>query len=499
MAVTHRAGTARPASAGPLGVVAAGSMAVPDVLTRLGSDRTGLAAAEAARRLRVLGPNAVRSHRARALPVLGRQLRSPLLILLAVTAGASFFVGERSDAVIIGVILLPSVGLGFVNEYRAEKAAEALHSSIRHRCVVLRSGHPRSADVTQLVPGDVIELQLGEIVPADLRLLAIAGLECDESVLTGESVPAEKSAEAVPAGTPLAELSCCALMGTVVRSRYRPGRRGRHGGRDRIRPDRPRPLRPPAGDRVPSRAAQVLHAARRKSPASLTALHLRHQRGLAPTSHRRTAVLARHRRRHHPAAAPRRRVHQPRRRLTAAGPTQGAGQAAGVHRGSRRHRRAVHRQDRHPHRGPPHASCGSSGADGRHRRRATATGAAVQRGVRAATSSPVGGNPLDVALWELTSRAGPEARRWPATQRLGHAAVRPRAPAGARCWSTTTPASRTIITKGAPEGLLDRCVEVPPAARARPRAPSSRPATAWSPSPPAPAPGAVGHHRGRRA
>jgi len=188
------------------------------VLARLDSSRTGLTAAEAARRLRVLGPNAVRSHGARAFPVLGRQLRSPLLILLAVTACASFFIGERSGAVIIGVILLASVGLGFVNEYRAEKAAEALHSSIRHRCVVLRSGQPQSADVTELVCGDVIDLQLGEVVPADVRLLATAGLECEKSVLTGESVPAEKSAEAVPAGTPLAELSCCALMGTVVRA-----------------------------------------------------------------------------------------------------------------------------------------------------------------------------------------------------------------------------------------------------------------------------------------
>ena len=127
----------------PLDTAAAGSMAAADVLARLGSAEEGLAEAEAASRLRVAGPNAVRSHRARALPVLGRQLRSPLLVLLAVTAVASFFVGERSDAVIIGVILLASVGLGFVNEYRAEKAAEALHSQIRHACVVLRDGHPR--------------------------------------------------------------------------------------------------------------------------------------------------------------------------------------------------------------------------------------------------------------------------------------------------------------------------------------------------------------------
>lgn len=122
----------------------------------------------------MVGPNAVRSHRARALPVL---------------------IGQ--------------------------------HSSIRHRCLVLRDGHPHTVDVTALVPGDVVDLQLGQVVPADLRLLATAGLECDESVLTGESLPAEKSPEPVAAGTPLAELRCCALMGTVVQVGHR------RGGRDR--------------------------------------------------------------------------------------------------------------------------------------------------------------------------------------------------------------------------------------------------------------------------
>jgi len=201
-----------------LEVTTAGSLPAAEVLARVGPAAAGLAEQEAAMRLRAAGPNAVRSHRTRAAAVLARQLRSPLLILLAVTATASFFVGERSDAVIIGVILLASVGLGFGNEYRAEKAAAALHSQIRHRCVVLRDGHPGSADVTELVPGDVVDLQLGEVVPADLRLLAATGLECDESVLTGESLPAGKSAEPVPAGTALADLTSCALMGTVVRA-----------------------------------------------------------------------------------------------------------------------------------------------------------------------------------------------------------------------------------------------------------------------------------------
>jgi Mg2+-importing ATPase len=202
----------------PLSVPEAAALGASEILARLESGTEGLAEGEATRRLRVLGPNAVRSYRARALPVLVSQLRSPLLLLLAVTAIASSFLGQASDAVIIGVILLASVGLGFVNEYKAAKTAETLHSGIHHSCVVLREGHPRKVDVTELVPGDVVDLQLGQVVPADLRLLATAALECDESVLTGESLPAEKAAVPVPAGTPLAELASCALMGTVVRA-----------------------------------------------------------------------------------------------------------------------------------------------------------------------------------------------------------------------------------------------------------------------------------------
>ena len=81
-----------------------------------------------------------------------------LLVLLLVAAVVSFFLGERTDALIIGVILAASVGLGFVNEYRAERAAEALHSSIRHLVTAIRGGAPVELDVTALVPGDVVRL-----------------------------------------------------------------------------------------------------------------------------------------------------------------------------------------------------------------------------------------------------------------------------------------------------------------------------------------------------
>ncbi len=169
-----------------------------------------------ARRLDREGPNAVSSHKARFFAVLWHQLRSPLLALLLSAALASYFVGERADAVIIAVIVALSVGLGFGNEYRAERAAQALHDQIHHETVVVRDGASTSVDVTALVPGDIVELSLGGIVPADVRLISVAALGCDEAVLTGESLPVDKSTGPVAAGTALADLSGCALMGTVV-------------------------------------------------------------------------------------------------------------------------------------------------------------------------------------------------------------------------------------------------------------------------------------------
>ena len=204
------------ASHGPRSVSNAACRTSADVLAAFGSSAKGLTAGEARRRLADAGPNAVASHRARVLTVLWHQLRSPLLGLLLAAALASYFVGEGNDAVIIAVIVALSVGLGFGNEYRAEKAAQALHSHIRHQAVVIRDGVPTEVDVTTLVPGDVVELRLGDVVPADIRMLDVSGLECDESVVTGESLPVEKGTEPVPAGSGLAELSSCALMGTVV-------------------------------------------------------------------------------------------------------------------------------------------------------------------------------------------------------------------------------------------------------------------------------------------
>ena len=177
---------------------------------------SGLTALEVSERADSFGPNAVRSHHASAWSVLSRQLQSPLLWLLLAAALVSAFVGQGIDAVIIGVIVAASVSLGFVNEYRAERAAEAMHSEIRHDVVVTRDDTSVSVEVTHLVPGDIVHVAVGSIIPADLRILTASNLECDESLLTGEAIPAEKSPEAVAPDAVLAELSSCLFMGSVV-------------------------------------------------------------------------------------------------------------------------------------------------------------------------------------------------------------------------------------------------------------------------------------------
>jgi P-type Mg2+ transporter len=196
----------------------AARMPAADVLARLGSDESGLTSAEAGDRLAATGPNALRSHGARPLAVLVRQFRNPILLLLLVAALTSALVGERADAVIIFLISGLSVSLGFINEYRSERAVEALHSQLRHRTVALRDGREVVLDVVDLVPGDVVRVAVGDVIPADLRLIAVNGLECDEAVLTGESLPAEKRAEPITQAESPLDLPPCAFMGCVVRA-----------------------------------------------------------------------------------------------------------------------------------------------------------------------------------------------------------------------------------------------------------------------------------------
>ena len=134
------------------------------------------------------------------------------------TAAASFLLGDQNDAIIVCVILAASVGLGFINELRAERQSDALRDALPHKAVVIRDGIQQTIDVSGVVPGDIVRISLGAMVPADLRLIQTSELECNESALTGESTPASKSATAVAAELSVGELASCAMMGTVVSS-----------------------------------------------------------------------------------------------------------------------------------------------------------------------------------------------------------------------------------------------------------------------------------------
>jgi Mg2+-importing ATPase len=193
----------------------AARLPVGAVLKAYETDETGLTSAEAGRRLQLHGPNALRYHHVTPVAVLVRQLRNPLLLLLLLCAAVSGFTSDPTDALIIGGIVVVSVGLSFLNEYRAEAAVEALHAEIRHTAVVWRDGRRQQLDTAAIVPGDVVDISVGNLIPGDIRLLSVDELECDEAVLTGESMPVAKVTDAV-ADAAGVNLPSCAFMGTIV-------------------------------------------------------------------------------------------------------------------------------------------------------------------------------------------------------------------------------------------------------------------------------------------
>ncbi len=198
-----------------LELVDAAALSPEDVLRRLGSGPNGLSSDDVAERLRQFGTNSFGTHRVHPTAVLLRQIRNPILLLLLGAALVSGLTGGGTNAVIIAVIVALSVGLGFFNEYRAELAMVELRAKIRQEAEVRRDGQTSRVPVTDLVPGDIVSLRIGGLVPADLRLLECDELECDEGVLTGESMPVAKSAAAV-AGREPQDQPGCAFMGTIV-------------------------------------------------------------------------------------------------------------------------------------------------------------------------------------------------------------------------------------------------------------------------------------------
>jgi calcium-translocating P-type ATPase len=189
-----------------------------DVVRSLGTDAVrGLAADEAVARLVRVGPNRLA---APARPPYGRiaarQLADPLVLLLAAAAAVSFGLGELLQAAAILVIVLANAVLGFAEEARAERDVMALRDRVRRTAAVIRDGRAVEIPVDEIVPGDLVVASAGERVSADGRLVEAHGLEADESLLTGESVPVAKSAEPVPSAAPAADRTSLLYAGTSL-------------------------------------------------------------------------------------------------------------------------------------------------------------------------------------------------------------------------------------------------------------------------------------------
>ncbi len=187
-----------------------------DLLRRLGSTPTGLTAEAAADRLRQYGPNTVAdTPRLDLLAKVGRRLIEPLVAILLVAALISGLTGDWAGFGIITSMVAISVAMDVVQEHRAEQAAASLRDSVAVRARVRRNGQPVQLPVEAVVPGDVVELAAGSLIPADGILLEAEGAQANEALLTGEAYPARKHPGPAE-GTALAEAHNAVFAGTAL-------------------------------------------------------------------------------------------------------------------------------------------------------------------------------------------------------------------------------------------------------------------------------------------
>lgn len=173
-------------------------MSVAEALSEMKSSPAGITSEEAGARLRSFGPNELaEKKRKTAFRMLLDQFSDFMILILIAAALISGFIGEASDTVAIVVIVLLNAALGFSQEYRAEKAMAALKKMAAAHATVIRKGGHTAIPASALVPGDIVVLEAGNIIPADMRIIEVAYLKIEEAALTGESIPVEKHAAAI--------------------------------------------------------------------------------------------------------------------------------------------------------------------------------------------------------------------------------------------------------------------------------------------------------------
>ena len=189
-----------------------------EALQRLTSKENGLSSDEVKSRLKTYGENTIsKGNKNNALSILLSQFKNWLTLILVFASIVSFLRGEHIDSVVIILLVILSSFFGFVQEYKAEKTLLKLKKLIKHKASVYRDGRIVQVDSTQIVPGDIVELVIGDIVPADIRLIGSEELLLNESVLTGESMPVEKDHEVViEKDVMISDMKNMLFMGTSV-------------------------------------------------------------------------------------------------------------------------------------------------------------------------------------------------------------------------------------------------------------------------------------------
>ena len=193
------------------------ALSAADCLHLLRSSPQGLSSAEASQRLHDVGPNQlVAAPRKSPWAIFLEQFKDFMIVVLLVATLISGLMGEFADAITIIAIVLVNAILGFVQEYRAEQAINALKELTSPQIDVLRDGQLLTLDVRQLVPGDIVQVLAGVRIPADLRILQALALEADEAALTGESLPVRKGTDPVSDQAQLGDRSSMLYAGTLV-------------------------------------------------------------------------------------------------------------------------------------------------------------------------------------------------------------------------------------------------------------------------------------------
>jgi Ca2+-transporting ATPase len=194
------------------------AMEVEAVLHELQADpKQGLSDLAAGTRLEKYGPNELaKEHKVSPVLMFFNQFKNTLIVILLIATVLSALLGEMVDAVIILVIVVFCAVLGFVQEFRAERALEALKKMLAPTITVLRAGKEVRIPSRDLVPGDIMLLEAGDRIPADARLIEEFALKCDEAPLTGESFPVEKDLKVLPADAPVGDRRNVVFTGTTV-------------------------------------------------------------------------------------------------------------------------------------------------------------------------------------------------------------------------------------------------------------------------------------------